>query len=405
MKCKMGSFMSFAVEREMYSIMLAAAFPFDRVTVPELKETNAVVASFRIEKAIKRLLYMFLSAWSLYEIDWSPGAVAMVVKPIATFDTGFWMQMNKVMRARMSFREVCELRVGISEKLRNAQLKYLQLMSDADADADDDDSKKPPTSWANGTTSSYLSMLAIVDLAAMQIVEDVVHRLTLPENASKFAQVCDVDATFPSETNIAFPDALEVESFLKRAPIIRSLVPFIRDQLIKMGARRMVSGIITDLSKFLGSRIKDDIDDLIESVDDKTRIVQVFVDTKKEREREKEMSASDIIAALIESMQWDSNREELRLSLLEGYEVPEDAVSVSLSIAYKNLGKWLEDNVMIPAARSRSMTYVHAYASVQCIARHLGTHIRAVFLSRSEESDDDLHLRGPQKIIVCSNSA
>ena len=385
--------MSFVVEREMYSIMLAAAFPFDRVTVPELKETNAVVASFRIEKAIKRLLYMFLSAWSLYEIDWSPGALAMVVKPIATFDTGFWVQMNKVMRARMTFKELCELRVGISEKLRNAQLKYLQLMSDADADADD--SKKPPTSWANGTTSSYLSMLSIVDLAAMQIIEDVVHHLTLPENASKFAQVCDVDATFPSETNISFPDALEVESFLKRAPIIRSLVPFIRDQLIKMGARRMVSGIITDLSKFLGSRIKEDIDDLI---DDKTRIVQVFVDTKKERE--KEMSASDIIAALIESMQWDSNREELRLSLLEGYEVPEDAASVSLSIAYKNLGKWLEDNVMIPSARSRSMTYVHAYASVQCIARHLGTHIRAVFLSRS---DDDL--RGPQKIIVCSNSA
>jgi hypothetical protein len=386
----MGSFMSFAVEREMHSIMLAASFHFDRSSVPEFEaeDVNFLVASFRIEKTILRLTYMMLSAWPLYSIEWTAEDVAMVLRPIDTFETDFWLQMNRVMRARLSFREVCELRVKVSEKLREAHLAYLQRMQEAeDADDDDDDEyTKPPTSWKHRSASSYLSMLSIVDLAAMQIVEDILFRLD--SDASKLAQLCDVNAQFPKETKIAFPDDIEIESFKSRAPIIMQIIPFMREQLIRMGAARMTMGIVDDLSRLIEtSRIEEDIDDMLQGVRDTSRIVRAFPTPKVTKNAE--MGQAEIIAALLKTARWDRNAQQLQLGLLREYVLPEDADGISLSTALKDLSRWLETNVMAPAARERTQTYVHAYASVRNIAIHLATHIRAIYLARKEVDEDD----------------
>jgi hypothetical protein len=316
--------------------------------------------------------------------------------------------MNRVMRRRLTFRELSELRVRVSEMLRNAHLDFLELKGAADDRAESDEAK-PPTSWTQSTTAPYLSMAAIVDLAAMQIVEDVLFHLARPESAAQLAQVCDANATFPAETKIAFPDAIEVESFAKRAPVLKVLAPFMREQLIKMAAKRMASGVVSDVARFL-ARVEEDIYDLLDNIHDTSRIVRVFKKRKgaakkkepkegdeeeeDEDEEERELSLADVITALLAKMRWDASSPlggRLQLSLLEDYEVPEDAEPVSIKVALKELERWLESNVFVPAARARTPTHVHAYASVQRIALHLGTHVRAIFLTRSEDDNEESH--------------
>lgn len=373
-------------------------------------QAYGVSMALDIEMTLRRLSFMMISVWPLYSIEWTED-IAMVVTPIESFETDFWAQMNRVMRCRMTFRQLSELRVKVSEQLRGAHLTYLQLKTAADDRAKNDEAK-PPTSWSHATKSPYLSMMAIVDLAAMQVVQNALFQLMRPENAPRFAQLCDRAATFPREMKIAFPDAIEIKSFAKRAPLIPRLVPFMHEELIKMGTQRMVSGVIADLTRFLDTYASDDggedIYDLLASVKDTSRIVrlkkrrpeddnnsskktQEQEEEEDDEEKDRELSKADVITALLETMQWDAKKGQLGMDLLEDYELPEDYEPVSIGVAYKQLGKWLESNVFVHAVRSLAPTYVHAYASIKPIAIHLGTHIRAIFLTRSEEDQEDFH--------------